>query len=1360
MATPHPLRDRSSTNAGATDAGGEAATAMAHRILNLVYAAPSSQLSDVVSWHAHVPFAYALVAIDRPRRVVELGVHKGDSFLTFCRALGDHGIDAEAIGVDTWQGDAHAGAYQGDMVLADVERRLAPFAGGRTRLLRKTFDDALDDIADGSVDLLHIDGLHTFEAVRHDFLSWKPKLSARGIVLFHDTEVRRDDFGVWRLWEEVQGSAPSYNFPYGNGLGVLLLGSDVSEETQMFLRVLREDLTFADLSPRDAMASLGIGLEAQGMTVFLQGEVERHRNEIQSERETAAREFGRLNGLVEELNGRIARIVGEQQQLTAARDALAKENNQLSEERAIFVHERDAISEERDSLSWERHSLSKQRDALWAERNALSEERDHLVADRDRLSLDCEKLQEDAVELNHDLAAVRAELVHVKQWHTSLKRVAKGHGIRTTAAKSKRLLVGRARSLAGRGKIGALFGIKAAGRSLLSVLPVNDVVKQRVKGRLITTVGPWIGWQTNMPPPPDMIPVGDLNLTIPGERYLELSRCARGAPSNVPPRSVSIVIPVFNQLEYTLRCLASIAQNTAGLDYEVIVVDDGSNDGTAEAIAVMPGVRYVRNPKNLGFIGSCNAGAAAALKTYVCFLNNDTEALPGWLSALVDSFELHEHAGLVGSKLVYPDGRLQEAGGLIWEDGSGWNWGRFQDPNDPRYNYARRTDYCSGAAILLPRALFAALGGFDAHYTPAYGEDSDLAFKIRALGLATLYQPNSQVLHFEGVSNGRDTAEGVKHYQLANAEKLRQRWAPVLTGQGRAEAADLLADRGVVGRILVIDQITPTPDRDAGSLTALEIMRALRDLGYKITFVPCSNFCYIPEYTDLLAALGIESVCMPWAGSFKQHLERYGSHYDAAVVFRPSTWLEFMPLIRQFAPNAKLIYHASDLHFLREERKLSLSNAGPAPVSKQLAADKANEVALLGEADLCIVHSTAEADLIRDLHPDGKVVCFPWIYEPRGAGEAFAERTGLVYLGGYQHQPNVDAVEHYVHNIHPLVAASLPASATFMAAGSNPPKSMTDLAAPGVEVLGYVPDITPVLFSARVMVVPLRYGAGIKGKILTAMAHGMPVVTTTVGAEGMGLIDGEHVLIGDTSNDFANAVIRLYTDAALWHRLQAAGLAYVAETTSRAAGLGIVAGLLRQLELPHLPYADDFAQRLPPGVATAFGSHPAAFDLASLIDIGRSYLQEGAEGRLDCIAVDGAALGSGAISRLPPSVDVVALGAGALPPGAKVIIAVVDATCGDEAAAATCLALGESAADASLVIVFAGPKLFAGTDGYSVRHPFTDAAVGTVVLPLHETWAGHLAVLSRPVNWHYDSSLMGFASTAVAVINPGVTSAD
>lgn len=187
-----------------------------------------------MAWWGHIPFAFWIVSNLKPRSIVELGVHTGTSYCAFCQAVERNELSTKLIGVDTWQGDAHAGRYGGH-VFDELSAYHDPKYGRFSKLARCTFDEALKDVAPGSVDLLHIDGLHTYEAVRHDFDTWLPKMSEQGVILFHDTAVHEGGFGVWQLWDELTKRYPHFTFEHCNGLGVLGVGGKLPEALQMLL---------------------------------------------------------------------------------------------------------------------------------------------------------------------------------------------------------------------------------------------------------------------------------------------------------------------------------------------------------------------------------------------------------------------------------------------------------------------------------------------------------------------------------------------------------------------------------------------------------------------------------------------------------------------------------------------------------------------------------------------------------------------------------------------------------------------------------------------------------------------------------------------------------------------------------------------------------------------------------------------------------------------------------------------------------------------------------------------------------------------------------------------------------------------
>lgn len=607
---------------------------------------------------------------------------------------------------------------------------------------------------------------------------------------------------------------------------------------------------------------------------------------------------------------------------------------------------------------------------------------------------------------------------------------------------------------------------------------------------------------------------------------------------------VSILIPVYGKLDYTMACLKSISDNLPKASFEVIVMDDSSPDDSVQTLNKIKNLRVVVNPENLGFLRSCNNGARYAKGAYLLFLNNDTQVTPGWLDELLATFDIFPRCGLAGSKLIYPDGLLQEAGGIVWQDGSAWNYGNRQDPAMPQFNYAREVDYVSGAAIMVPAPLFQELGGFDERYAPAYYEDTDIAMRIRAQGKSVIYQPLSVVVHFEGVSSGTDILTGIKAYQEVNREKFLQRWKSVL-GTHRANGVDphLERDRGVKGRVLFIDACTPTPDQDSGSIDIYNLMKLFVEMGWAVTFIPEDNYAYMEKYTPALQRMGIQALYHPYIKSVEEYISTFGSNYDLIMTFRPMVTHKHIDSLRHKCPQAKIIYNTVDLHFLRLEREAQLKN--DQVLEQEAKKYKAIELELMNLADLTTVVSSTEHELLQKMGLN-RVVHLPFSRAVRPSNVPYESRSGLVFVGGFQHNPNVDAIIYFVTEIMPLIRELLP-GVVLNIVGSNTPKEVRDLACDDIVVHGFVADLESFMDTMRVNVAPLRYGAGTKGKVIHALANGLPTVATSIAVEGMGLQNMVHVGIADNASDFAKTLCSVYSDKSLWVRLSGNGLSYAEE---------------------------------------------------------------------------------------------------------------------------------------------------------------------------------------------------------------------
>src|SRR5207253_7675591 len=435
-----------------------------------------------------------------------------------------------------------------------------------------------------------------------------------------------------------------------------------------------------------------------------------------------------------------------------------------------------------------------------------------------------------------------------------------------------------------------------------------------------------------------------------------------------------------------------------------------------------------------------------------------------------------------------------------------WNYGKFDDPEKPEYNFLREVDYCSGAALMIRKSLFQKLGGFDAKYEPAYYEDADLSFKVRKAGYKVFYQPLSEIIHYEGITGGTDLAAGTKKHQDINRLTFADTWAIELGAKPvTGDLAFLSEPQPGRKNILVIDHHLPMPEKDAGSLRMFHILNILHRLGHRVTFVP-DNLADIPPYGDELRKRGIEVVYHPYIKKVRDYLISHGSEFDVVILSRCDFARKHIADVRLHAPQSRIIFDTVDLHSLREQREAQLTTD---PEAREKARQKEEvEYDLIAQADETWVTSSVEQKLLQEKWPEKSIQLVSNIVDIPGSSTPFELRRDFLFIGGFQHTPNTDAVLFFLKKIYPTVKDRL-RDAKFYVIGDKPPPEVVALADENIVITGLQRDVRPFFESVRLSVAPLRFGAGVKGKINQSMAWGVPVVATSVAVEGMELVSGE-----------------------------------------------------------------------------------------------------------------------------------------------------------------------------------------------------------------------------------------------------------
>jgi GT2 family glycosyltransferase len=606
---------------------------------------------------------------------------------------------------------------------------------------------------------------------------------------------------------------------------------------------------------------------------------------------------------------------------------------------------------------------------------------------------------------------------------------------------------------------------------------------------------------------------------------------------------LSVILVLFNRAELTLRCLFSL-QAQRDVAVEVLIVDNASTDDTSRLLDRLDGATVIRSPVNLGFVDACNLAAARAGGRHLLFLNNDTEVLPGALRAAIETLEREPHAGAVGGRLIFPDGRLQEAGSIIWRDGSCAGYGRGASPSQPAFGFQRDVDFCSGAFLATPRDLFRDLGGFASAFVPAYYEDADYCVRVWKSGRRVIYDPNVAILHVEFASAA--SADHAIEMQRERRARFVARHSDWLAGQlpfGESHAERASARRGSGLRILVIDDRVPAASAGFGFPRALDLLNALAELGHAVTI-----FAIQPGPVTRPPGLHATVEITDGDGSaIAEFLRRRRDTIDLVIVSRPHN----MHLLRArlgdphtWVPDGAIVYDAEAIVALRDADRRRL--AGESVSDSDLARAVADEVQLARSADAVFVVSAAEGERFA-AGGAASVHLVSHRFEPAPTPTPFGARHGLLFVGAFHElSPNADSVVWFVEEILPRVRQLLGDEVRLTVAGQDPPPEVIALQARGVDVHAGLDDLRPLYDRARVFVAPTRFAAGIPFKVGHAASHGVPLVTTTLLASQLEWRDGIELRHANRADDFARACAEVYGDAELWTRLRQGALARVA----------------------------------------------------------------------------------------------------------------------------------------------------------------------------------------------------------------------
>jgi len=669
------------------------------------------------------------------------------------------------------------------------------------------------------------------------------------------------------------------------------------------------------------------------------------------------------------------------------------------------------------------------------------------------------------------------------------------------------------------------------------------------------------GWTTERYPPAP-VPKREIDRAWRRELRSFLGTRARLRLPDASDPSLSIVVVTYNHAARSLSCLRSIAEH-APAGAEVIIVDNASSDETPSLLQRVEGARILVNEENLGFLRACNQAVAHALGDSILLLNNDALLLPGSIEAALGTLESSEAVGVVGGRLIGLDGRLQEAGSIIWRDGSCRGYGRGDDPNAPEYRFRRDVDFVSGAFLLTRRRLWEQLGGFDEAFVPAYYEDADYCVRARATGWRVVYEPNAAVVHYEyGSSSPAIAQAGMRRNQTT----FMARHGGALVEHPTAGPGSELSARTAPPnrrRLLMVDDRVPLATDGSGAPRAASILRALVSLGWEVTLYPALPF--LGTWRDIYGEVPPEVEVMLGCG--REQLGRFLSDRKGTYARFLVSRVHNMALVNQLVArepdllgDASVVYDSEAIGALRyTTAREALGDPLSSRETQRLVQEEVNVAR--GAHRVTAVSSEEvrvfERSGVRDVHLVSHGIALTPTKRP------FHLRRSLLFVGRLVEEgsPNVDALLWFLDHVYPLLRKKLTDDVPqLVVAGKMSAVSVPERAGAGVQLLGPVRDLTPLYEDARVFIAPHRFAAGAPFKVIDAAAHGVPVAATDLLGRQLDWAAGRDLLaasVGDAESFAANCV-RLFLDERLWSEVRRSA----AERVARGASMEVLTSSL------------------------------------------------------------------------------------------------------------------------------------------------------------------------------------------------------